>query len=68
MPLKYKFVELSTVTDETLEAAVNEWVERGWQLDGIHFAMRENSRRPAMAFVAFVRDLPEDDAAQKSPG
>jgi len=59
MALKYKFVELSIVTDETLEATVNEWVERGWQLEAIHFAMRESSRRPAMAFVAFVRQEPE---------
>ena len=66
MPLRYKFVELSTVTDETLEATVNEWVEQGWQLEAIHFAMRDSSRRPAMAFVAFVRDQP--DAEQESSG
>jgi hypothetical protein len=51
----YKFIELSVVTDESLEEAVNEWVAQGWLLDGIHFAMRESSKRPAMAFVAFVR-------------
>lgn len=58
MALRYKFVELSTVTDESLEATVNEWVRQGWVLEAIHFAMRESSRRPAMAFVAFVRDEP----------
>ena len=31
MALEYKFVELSIVTDETLEEAVNEWVARGWR-------------------------------------
>lgn len=51
----YKFVELSVVTDETLEENVNEWVGKGWQLDSIHFAMRESSKRPAMAFIAFVK-------------
>ena len=54
-PLRYKFVELSIVTDESLEAAVNEQVVEGWQLDGIHFVTSPASRRPAMAFVCFVR-------------
>jgi hypothetical protein len=56
MSIVYKFVELSTVTDETLEKVVNEWVGKGWRLDGVHFAMREASHRPAMAFVQFIRD------------
>lgn len=55
MALRYKFVELSTVTDETLEATVNEWVAEGWELDDIRFVVTEHSRRPAMAFVSFVR-------------
>lgn len=61
MPLRYKFVELSTVTDESLERCVNECIAEGWTFDGIHFAMRESSRRPSMAFVAFVRDDPDDE-------
>jgi hypothetical protein len=55
--IRYKFVELSTVTDESIETAVNEWVGQGWILDRIHFAMREGSHRPAMAFIAFIRDV-----------
>ena len=55
MSALYKFVELSLVTEETLDQAVNEWVGQGWQLDGIHFVKNESSRRPAMAFIAFVR-------------
>jgi hypothetical protein len=58
----YKIVEASTVTDEALEVIVNEWVARGWALDGIQFAMRESSKRPAMAFVLFTRDVPEAQA------
>ena len=54
MTLRYKFVELSTVTDETIEHAVNQWVGQGWQLDGIRFVVTEHSRRPAMAFVSFT--------------
>jgi hypothetical protein len=56
MTLRYKFVELSTVTDEAIQQVVNEWVEKGWSFDGIHFAMREASHRPAMAFVTFTRE------------
>jgi len=54
--LRYKFVELSTVTDETIEDAVNEWVAKGWQLEGIRFVTTEHSRRPAMAFVSFTSE------------
>ena len=57
MPPQYKFVELSVVTDETIEACVNEWVGRGWQLDGIRFVMTDHSKRPSMAFVSFIRTL-----------
>lgn len=53
--LRYKVVELSTVTDESIEAALNEWTSAGWNLDGIQFAMREASKRPAMAFIVFTR-------------
>jgi len=56
MPLQYKFVELSIVTDESIEEAVNAWVGRGWQLEGIRFVTSEASRRPSMAFISFVRD------------
>jgi hypothetical protein len=54
--LRYKFVELSVVTDESLEQVVNEWVARGWHLDAIRFVVGEASRRPVMAFVSFVRE------------
>lgn len=56
MGLRYKFVELSIVTDESIEEVVNEWVGKGWELEGIRFVTSERSRRPAMAFVSFVRD------------
>ncbi len=52
----YKFVELSIVTDESLEEVVNLWVGKGWQLEGIRFVVGEASRRPQMAFVSFVRE------------
>lgn len=54
--VQYKVVETSTVTDESLEGILNEWTAQGWRLESIQFAMREASRRPAMAFVLFVRE------------
>ena len=56
--LHYKFVELSTVTDESMELAVNECIAHGWNFEGVHFAMAAGSKRPAMAFLTFTRDLP----------
>jgi hypothetical protein len=54
--LVYKFVELSTVTDDTIEKCVNEWVAQGWTFDTIRFVVTEHSKRPAMAFVSFTRE------------
>ena len=59
--LQYKFVELSIVSDDTLEACVNEWVAQAWTLEGVRFVMHDSSRRPAMAFVSFTREI---DAVQ----
>ena len=50
----YKVVECTQVTDEELERLLNEWTGKDYQLEGIHFAMREASRRPAMAFLLFT--------------
>lgn len=54
--LTYKVVEINTVTDEELETVINKWTKEGWTLDGIHFAMREASKRPAMAFILFTKE------------
>jgi len=59
---EYKIIETATVTDDNLEVIINEWVGKGWVLDGIQFAMREASKRPAMAFVLFTRESAEDQA------
>ncbi|MBX7116724.1 MAG: hypothetical protein K1X64_20530 [Myxococcaceae bacterium] len=47
-------IELSAVDEVSLERTVNEWVGEGWAFDGVQFAMRESSKRPAMAFVFFT--------------
>lgn len=54
--LKYKVVEVSTVSEDILEEVINEWTAKGWQYDGMHFAMRESQKRPSMAFVLFTRE------------
>jgi hypothetical protein len=65
--LRYKFIELSVVTEQTIEDTVNEWVSAGWQLEGIRFVTTEHSRRPAMAYVSFIRYLtgPDEVAADR---
>lgn len=54
--LQYKVVELSSVTEETIEEALNAAVAAGWQFDGMQFAMRESSKRPSMVFLLFTRE------------
>lgn len=60
--MRYKVVELSNVTEEAIEEVLNDWTAKGWKYDGMQFAMRESSKRPAMAFLLFTqvdRGLPE---------
>jgi hypothetical protein len=65
--LQYKFVELSVVTDESIEEAVNAWVSRGWELDAIRFVTTDASRRPSMAFISFIRDAPAEHVDATAP-
>ena len=51
----YKVVETSSVSEDELERIINERVGEGWTFDGMQFAMRESSKRPAMAFLLFTR-------------
>lgn len=59
--LKYKVMELSTVTDETIEAALNTAVAAGWSFEGINFVVKDSSKRPAMAFLFFTRKIEQED-------
>ena len=61
---RYKVVETQTVTDHDLEQIINTWVGQGWVFDGIQFAMRDSSKRPAMAFLVFTRS----EVSELSPG
>lgn len=66
--LHYKVMELSTVDEQSLERGINQGVAQGWRFDGMQFAMRESSKRPAMAFLVFTRLSPEGVAAQRPEG
>jgi len=57
--IEYKVVELSVVTDESIEEVLNSWTAEGWHFDNIQFVVREASKRPAMAFVFFTRNTVE---------
>jgi hypothetical protein len=52
----YKVIELSSVNDEDIEQALNEWTAQGWTFDTMQFAMRESSKRPSMVFITFTRN------------
>ena len=54
--LIYKVVEIGSVTEDTIEKTLNSWSSKGWSFDGLQFAMRESSKRPAMAFALFTRE------------
>jgi hypothetical protein len=63
VPIVYKVVELSSVTDEEIEAVLNEWTAKGWAFDTVQFAMRESSKRPSMAFITFTRPGDSENGA-----
>lgn len=55
--VEYKVVELTLVTDESIEDVLNNWTGKGWCFDSVQFVVREASKRPSMAFVFFTRDV-----------
>ncbi len=61
MPITYKVVETSSVSDSELEKILNEWTRQGWTLDTMQFAMRDSSKRPSMAFITFTREVDEEE-------
>ena len=52
--MRYKVVEISTVTDDEIERVLNEWTARGYAFAGMQFVVTEASRRPSMAFLFFT--------------
>lgn len=66
--IEYKVVELSIVTDETIEEIVNTWIQQGWTFDSLHFAMNIGSKRPAMAFIFFVHSIETTEGVKEGEG
>ncbi len=58
--MRYKVVETSEVTEDSLEKILNRWTAEGWRYDGMQFVVKESSRRPSMAFILFVKADEED--------
>lgn len=50
------------VTDEEIEKILNEWTARGYSFSSIHFVATEASRRPGMAFLFFIQEIPAGTA------
>ena len=65
--IQYKVVEISPVTEETVERTLNDRAGEGWGFESIHFVMREGSHRPAMAYLFFTRAR-EDGGPGGPPG
>ncbi len=62
--MTYKVIELSTVTDEEIERAVNEWSAKGYAFASIHFVTTQASRRPVMAFLFFTGNDVKDASGE----
>jgi hypothetical protein len=62
--MKYKVIETSEVTGESLEGILNRWTEEGWRYDGMQFVVKESARRPSMAFILFVKTEDGEDARE----
>lgn len=68
--VRYKVVETSTVTEDSLESILNEWSSKGWRFESIQFVRTDASRRPGMAFLVFTSeqpDVPEPLAVERRP-
>lgn len=63
----YRVVELSTVTDESIQDALNEAFQKGLGMDAVHFVMREGTRRPSMAFLVFTEAAAKKAKKATSP-
>lgn len=53
--MEYRVIETSTVTDEEIEKVLNQWIDRGYTFESIHFVTSDASRRPKMAFLFFTK-------------
>jgi hypothetical protein len=60
--MPYRVAELSEVSDQSIEEALNREVGDGYRFESIHFVVQPGNRRPMMAFLFFTR-IQESDKA-----
>lgn len=61
MAVEYKVIELSPVRDQEIDSTLNEWTAKGWMYHSMQFAMRDSSKRPAMAFITVIGNDEQGD-------
>jgi hypothetical protein len=52
----WRVVELTDVSDRTIEEALNAAAGDEWRFESVHFVTQPGNRRPMMAFLFFTRD------------
>lgn len=52
----WRVVELTDVSDRSIEEALNAATGDGWRFESVHFVTQPGNRRPMMAFLFFTRD------------
>jgi len=50
----YRVAELTEVSDQSIEEALNREVRSGYRFESIHFVVQPGNRRPTMAFLFFT--------------
>ncbi|MCL1925687.1 MAG: hypothetical protein FWF95_00940 [Syntrophorhabdaceae bacterium] len=53
--LSYRVTELTEVSDQSIEEALNRGGSEGYRFESIHFVVQPGNRRPTMAFLFFTR-------------
>ncbi len=51
----YRVVELSDVSDRSIEDALNRVTADGYRFESVHFVTQPGNRRPTMGFLFFTR-------------
>jgi hypothetical protein len=52
----YKVVEITDVSDQEIESALNGFAREEYRFESIHFVTQPGNRRPTMAFLFFARN------------
>jgi hypothetical protein len=50
-------VELSVVTDDSLQECILDWQSKGYRLQSIDYVVTDASKRPQMAFLFFTQTV-----------